>query len=269
MDTKTPITKHHKSSSFTSIFSTSDDDDHLDEKQKNETSASTSDNKDARSATDPYKTRLSSDEQLSLNSLDGANKRDKSTGMRQSGYDLGLGKNLPVGNDSNSEDHEKTKINKDVKTQLHWYAPDPVQKIDTPQQNFKPVSRSSYNGPPSDTSERGQRKRKMVARRQEDQFLRGALWHEEHYGDKDTVKTETPSDTPVSEMSKSDSEGPKKPALFYPDINLSIPSSIYSEENDVIWDLMRYEAYQEAQREPLLVSFLYSSILNHDSLVRS
>jgi serine O-acetyltransferase len=32
---------------------------------------------------------------------------------------------------------------------------------------------------------------------------------------------------------------------------------------------MRWEAYQESLREPLLVSFLYSSILNHDSLESS
>ena len=32
---------------------------------------------------------------------------------------------------------------------------------------------------------------------------------------------------------------------------------------------MRWEAYQEAEREPLLVSFLYSSILNHESLESS
>jgi serine O-acetyltransferase len=35
---------------------------------------------------------------------------------------------------------------------------------------------------------------------------------------------------------------------------------------DTVWDVMRYEAYVEAQREPLLVSFLFSTILNHKSL---
>ena len=61
------------------------------------------------------------------------------------------------------------------------------------------------------------------------------------------------------------------PELFYPNIDLSIPLSVYNPETskDIVWDLMRWEAYQEAQREPLLVSFLYSSILNHDSLESS
>eukprot|EP00814_Leptocylindrus_danicus_P007005 CAMPEP_0116020088 /NCGR_PEP_ID=MMETSP0321-20121206/9601_1 /TAXON_ID=163516 /ORGANISM="Leptocylindrus danicus var. danicus, Strain B650" /LENGTH=458 /DNA_ID=CAMNT_0003490737 /DNA_START=1659 /DNA_END=3035 /DNA_ORIENTATION=- len=38
----------------------------------------------------------------------------------------------------------------------------------------------------------------------------------------------------------------------------------YSE--DKVWDVMRMEARREAEREPLLVSFLFSTILNHDSL---
>lgn len=35
---------------------------------------------------------------------------------------------------------------------------------------------------------------------------------------------------------------------------------------DIVWDLLRQEAKTEAEREPLLVSFLYSTILNHLSL---
>jgi serine O-acetyltransferase len=52
---------------------------------------------------------------------------------------------------------------------------------------------------------------------------------------------------------------------------MSIPESVYSEDGsvDLVWDLLRWDAYQEAQREPLLVSFLFSTILNHRSLESS
>jgi len=43
----------------------------------------------------------------------------------------------------------------------------------------------------------------------------------------------------------------------------SSESSCFDEK---VWDMMRYEARREAEREPLLVSFLFSFILNHDSL---
>jgi len=68
----------------------------------------------------------------------------------------------------------------------------------------------------------------------------------------------------------------------YEQIDLSVPSSVYSlgsytsnntnaeiessEPIDLVWDLMRSEAQTEAEREPLLVSFLYSTILNHPTL---
>ena len=62
----------------------------------------------------------------------------------------------------------------------------------------------------------------------------------------------------------------------YQQIDLSIPPSVYSlrcnnetassQPVDLVWDLMRHEAQIEAQREPLLVSFLYSTILNHPTL---
>ena len=113
------------------------------------------------------------------------------------------------------------------------------------------------------------RVRRMVARTEKSGTLRGAIWHEEHYS-VDHEETNQPSKS--SPTNGEDQEGPiKRPKLFYPNIDLSIPPSIYDPETstDIVWDLMRWEAYQEAQREPLLVSFLYSSILNHDSLESS
>lgn len=56
----------------------------------------------------------------------------------------------------------------------------------------------------------------------------------------------------------------------YKEIDLSIPTTVYSLNSeqpiDLVWYLMRKEAYEEAAREPLLVSFLYSTIINHPTL---
>ena len=68
--------------------------------------------------------------------------------------------------------------------------------------------------------------------------------------------------------------------IDYKEIDLSVPLSVYSmgalysnntttpdsQPVDLVWDLMRHEAQIEAVREPLLVSFLYSTILNHPTL---
>ena len=66
---------------------------------------------------------------------------------------------------------------------------------------------------------------------------------------------------------------PPKPKAFYPDIDLSIPETVYSDDGsvDLVWDLLRWEAYQNQQKqhEPLLVSFLHSTILNHRTLESS
>ena len=47
---------------------------------------------------------------------------------------------------------------------------------------------------------------------------------------------------------------------------VKVDSLSSSFSGDKVWDAMRMEARKEAEREPLLVSFLFSSILNHDSL---
>lgn len=56
--------------------------------------------------------------------------------------------------------------------------------------------------------------------------------------------------------------------IRYEDIDQSIPESAYdpSHNVDLVWTLLRHEAKIEADREPLLVSFLYSTILNHATL---
>jgi len=73
-----------------------------------------------------------------------------------------------------------------------------------------------------------------------------------------------------------DSDSQQQTITDYQQIDLSIPLSVYSlgkssgfnssQPVDLVWDLMRHEAQLEAAREPLLVSFLYSTIINHPTL---
>jgi serine O-acetyltransferase len=71
----------------------------------------------------------------------------------------------------------------------------------------------------------------------------------------------------------SNNNAPPYPTAFYPDIDLSIPDTVYTDDGsvDLVWDLLRWEAYQtqQLQYEPLLVSFLHSTVLNHPTLESS
>ena len=177
-------------------------------------------------------------------------------------YDLGAGKNAPFGVDvsaSVGEDIDPSALGSLMGNDSKG------RSIPKPQQDPDQTS-NGQRGSTVNSEEGPRRVRRMVARNQESSILRGAIWHEEHYSDEAQVG---PSHDPVS---TEDSNEPfPRPAFMYPNIDLSIPPSIYDPVNgtDVVWDLLRWEAYQEAQREPLLVSFLYSSILNHDSLESS
>jgi serine O-acetyltransferase len=126
------------------------------------------------------------------------------------------------------------------------------------------------------------------SRNNESQRLRGALWDEQHYGGSNEQSQSPPENprlaaAPVqgttrnsprnSRLATSDDNAPPYPTAFYPDIDLSSPDSVYTDDGqiDLVWDLLRWEAYQNQQEqyEPLLVSFLHSSVLNHASLESS
>ena len=213
-----------------------------------------------------------------------------------SSYDLGAGKNLPVGY---SDDDDAAVISTDIDhDKLHWNVPEAPNRKNTDEiESLTKSITSRYTATPSDDDTQPKRVRRMVARTEESSRLRGAIWDEGHYSVDDereeieiseaigrTITSSSSSSSLVSPSStlianttssavdSSEDDGLfAKPELFYPNIDLSIPSTIYDPETskDVVWDLMRWEAYQESQREPLLVSFLYSSILNHDSLESS
>jgi hypothetical protein len=219
----------------------------------------------------------------------------------ESTYDLGAGKNLPVGY---SDDDSAAVISTDIDhDKLHWNVPEAPNRKNTDEiESLTKSITSRYTASPSEDDTQPKRVRRMVARTEESNRLRGAIWDEGHYSlDAEREEIEiseaigrtitssssssssttpylvSPSSTTITNTTSSaeessEDDGPfAKPELFYPNIDLSIPSTIYDPETskDVVWDLMRWEAYQESQREPLLVSFLYSSILNHDSLESS
>lgn len=184
-------------------------------------------------------------------------------GSVKSSYNLGAGKNKPFGQDGDQNEDSTNGSDKDDVTQ-HWIAPKPLFKPEGPLSD----ETSSFAPPPpsgssSATSGTFIKKRKMVAKDQASQQLRGAIWDEEHYGKRGSEPTA------ATATSSSALNGVKEPKLFYPDIDMSIPSHVYNDTYDAVWELLQWEAHQEAQREPLLVSFLYSTILNHRSLESS
>ena len=178
----------------------------------------------------------------------------------------------------------------------NWVAPDPVDKPNRLSSFSSDASPFLINIPSSPSSSSSspflgppQRTRRMVARDNEGQLLRNALWDETHYRSR-AMEEEAPPAEPTTTMTASSTyeymgveagsafqpvhqqpPQPQRPSKFYPDIDLSVPSSVYTDDGsvDLVWDLLRWEALQQAQREPLLLSFLHSTILNHRSLESS
>ena len=212
--------------------------------------------------------------------------KSESSSTRASTYDLGVGKNPPVGSSAKNDDRDNN-----GEENIYWNVPELPNSKKANDNLTKSIAETYTKSTPP------RRVRRMVARTEESSTLRGAIWHEEHYsidGSREQEESSPPStssasaspslsaenvtgiperwDNPSLPTNQEEQMGSvKRPEFFYPNIDLSIPLSIYDPENskDIVWDLMRWEAYQEAQREPLLVSFLYSSILNHDSLESS
>jgi serine O-acetyltransferase len=168
-------------------------------------------------------------------------------------------------------------------------APVPARKAPPPKRQ---TAANATNTQSNKRSKNWVRTKKLISRNEESKLLRKAVWDEAHYAANvqenrqsaaymDAVGTmpggagggsfESPSllssEHQQQHLSFLDGTGgPPQPALVYPDIDLSIPASVYSNTTDAVWELLRYEAYREAQREPLLVSFLHSTILNHRTL---
>lgn len=178
-------------------------------------------------------------------------------------YDLGLGKNKPF------VEAQEEAAAADDPTQVgqNWIAPLPVKKPSVPMASAQNANTTLLVSETRTT-------RRLLARDEDSQVLRAALWDEEHFSTgkhTDDLASASVRDKDITQQYLPSASPPLRPAAFYPDIDLSIPETVYSDDGriDLVWDLLRWEAYDQAQREPLLVSFLHSTILNHATLESS
>jgi len=101
----------------------------------------------------------------------------------------------------------------------------------------------------------------LMVSSQEGKFLSRAFWFYDGSG-------EEPSQASVVANEGERKDPQIESNLRYEDIDQSICEQVYdpSRNIDLVWSLLQKEAKIEAEREPLLVSFLYSTILNHPNL---
>lgn len=139
--------------------------------------------------------------------------------------------------------------------------------------------RGSYDTSPSDdNSFRTTTKTHLLTAGDEDSTrLTRAVWDKDHFDESHTssannLDREQKQNADEVDNDIFNAEG-KDIVTNFEQIDLSVPPSVYShpsanssEKIDLVWDLMLHEAKVEAAREPLLVSFLYSTIINHPSL---
>lgn len=210
------------------------------------------------------------------------------TGAARPRYQLGVGKNMPL---SNSEQvaapQEDLALNWNVPenpngnaARLAGRAPEPERRrrYDAGVGKHAPLAsvRVRYDDDGDEAaSRRGMRttKRLLPKGDEESAKLTKAVWDEGHFDDRGGGDAAPAGEGPAAVAAAAPNT---EPLLPYQQIDLSVPPSVYSlgaappgdaaRPVDAVWDLMRREAHAEAAREPLLVSFLYSTILNHPTL---
>jgi serine O-acetyltransferase len=180
--------------------------------------------------------------------------------VKSGGYDLGIGKNPPVG--SRDEGQANTSLS-DASQHVasHWVTLDPVVKPAEALQ--REDADASAAAPKPSSNQQLIITKKLLPRNEETKHLKAAIWDENHYEE----RSHNEDEEQFYSVASSSDKAPPIPSMIYPDIDLSIPDTVYSPPDvDIVWDTLRYEAFREAEREPLLVSFMYSTILNHDTL---
>mmetsp|Transcript_37394 Transcript_37394/g.67256 ORF Transcript_37394/g.67256 Transcript_37394/m.67256 type:complete len:593 (-) Transcript_37394:190-1968(-) len=218
-------------------------------------------------------------------------------------YQLGVGKNMPL---SDPEQNTTASVQKeDPYAALNWNVPEPAKKEPVPEPPAKkeptrqrydmglgrnsPLNlnaQQSQDGDSSDDTSRSSMRttiRLLPKGDEESARLTKAVWDEGHFDESESSVNSAPSSGMSGGESALIGEGTEAVTVQntqqqkitdYQQIDLSIPPSVYSlgasshssQSVDLVWDLMRQEAQTEAAREPLLVSFLYSTILNHHTL---
>jgi len=160
---------------------------------------------------------------------------------------------------------------------MFWSISSPVKKPTKITTSLTdPPAKTYDSGHVKNTPERNLRLKKMIANDAESQFLSRALWR--YGGNKDIndnggIISEDESGLPMNAAESGVRSKSKRrtPPVRYEDIDLSIPPSVYNNVKNIdhVWSLLRDEAEREAEKEPLLVSFLHSTILTHSSLESS
>ncbi|KAL7545194.1 hypothetical protein ACHAWF_008548 [Thalassiosira exigua] len=207
-------------------------------------------------------------------------------------YQLGVGKNMPLSGSGPTRKVENEAL--PASAALNWHVPEPLmrkeksqrrkQKYDTGLGKNAPLH--TRPGQVNDRTDMRTTKHLLHKGDEESARLSKAVWDEGHFDDSGST-TATLSATPPSDISADKTslssngteaaaipDSQQHSAIDYQQIDLSIPPSVYSLGSssgvgppvDLVWDLMRREAQKEAAREPLLVSFLHSTILNHPTL---
>lgn len=221
-------------------------------------------------------------------------------------YDLGVGKNMPLvsepeENTGAAAASVHVQSNDELFAALNWNVPEPAkreeEKPKKPRQRYDmgmgknaPLG-SQDEDESSDNRSRSMRTTLRLLPKGDEMSARltKAVWDEGHFdGSESTISTDISGSQSSSSSEATSSEGPGTASFTIPNtqqqtiitdyqkIDLSIPPSVYSlgttsayntsQPVDLVWDLMRHEAQIEAAREPLLVSFLYSTIINHPTL---
>jgi len=161
---------------------------------------------------------------------------------------------------------------------MFWTPSDPVKKSkpitadhDATITNTAPAFKNydlgdAKNSPVEYRVETNLNSKTIIAKDAESQFLSKALWNYGS-GNKDTDYVNTAIHGDAHQTGATTDTTPPPPAQ-YEDIDILIPNTVFDPQNNIdhVWTLLRHEAQREAQREPLLVSFLYSTILNHPNL---
>eukprot|EP00986_Skeletonema_menzelii_P011535 scaffold5956_cov155-Skeletonema_menzelii.AAC.5 len=219
--------------------------------------------------------------------------RDKKS-PKTSRYQLGVGKNKPIGGNTTTF---SSKGDQDIENVASYISMiEPVSKpaeptvvkkprYDTGEGKNAPMIADSprgtyYNNPPRyDNSFRTTTKTHLLTTGDEDSArLTRAVWDKDHFDENQASSSSNLADGEQHrniEVNDILNEVKTDIVIPYEQIDLSVPPSVYShpsadgkstEQIDLVWDLMLHEAKVEAAREPLLVSFLYSTIINHPTL---
>eukprot|EP00985_Skeletonema_marinoi_P020104 scaffold11774_cov111-Skeletonema_marinoi.AAC.2 len=222
---------------------------------------------------------------------------DKQPPKTTSRYQLGVGKNQPIGGNTTLS----SKGDQDIENVASYFPiiepvskPEPAVKkprYDTGEGKNAPMTtnaggtsqRGPYNNnsPSDDNSFRTTTKTHLLTTGDEDSAkLTRAVWDKDHFDESQSSSSannlesdgEQQQNAQVNDIFSAEGTDIVIP---YEEIDLSVPPSVYShpsvdgkssEQIDLVWDLMLHEAKVEAAREPLLVSFLYSTIINHPTL---